>query len=144
MPENAKPIDWKSVAIIGEYTTASGPYIDDHFLLVVLHSGRMLEYASKSADFIIPDLERVLGIKIEFRLSNRTDAASRVIFPPSFLEHPLFDFYEGPNGFFHFFKFIRNFGMTKTSMRLTKELTEYLEALRITQPKGEDMSTDLI
>jgi hypothetical protein len=129
-PSEVGLIDLKSVAIVGEYTTPSGPYFDDHFLVVVLRSGKVLEYASsKAIDRMIPDLERAIGAKIEFRLCNRTDAASRVLFPSLFAEHPLFEFGEAPKGFFQFLKTIRNFGLTDISMRLTNELGEYIRSL---------------
>ena len=114
------------VTIVGEYTTPSGPYFDDHFLVIILRSGKMLEYPSQKSECAIPILENILGIKINFRLSNRTDAASRVLFPIAFAEHPLFDFKTEIKGFHNLLKIIRHLGATEISMQITKELEEYL------------------
>src|SRR5580658_444171 len=122
-------IDWESTVIVGEYTVPSGPYFDDHFLVIVLRSGRMLECTVGNAKNVISDLERAVGTKIVFQLCNRTDATSRVLYPSAFAEHPLFDFYREPNGFYRFFKAVRYFGVTEISKRLTRELAEYIRSL---------------
>jgi hypothetical protein len=129
MDESLDSLDWKAVAIVGEYTVPSGPYFDDHFLVIVTSSRKFAEIPSRMADEWIPALEGTIGMKISWGLCNRTDCASRVIFPPALAEHPVYEFSESPTGFWDFLKPGRHLGVTEMTKRLTKELEDYLQSL---------------
>jgi hypothetical protein len=125
----AASTDWESVAIVGEYTVPSGPYLDDHFLVLVFRSGETVEYPSEKARKVIPALEEVMGVKLEFGLCNITDAASRIMFPTALAEHPIFEFHESAGGIGSLLKVIRHFGVTEISKRFTKEVEDYIQSL---------------
>ena len=126
--ERPLPFDVTSVTIVGEYTTPSGPFADDHFLVVVLRSGEIVEMTAGTEESVkaVAALERQTGAKVAFGLANRTDAASRVIYPPALAEKPLFDFVVGPRGFAGLLKRIRDFGVEEITGVLTDEVKAYV------------------
>jgi hypothetical protein len=119
-------IDWKSVAVIGEYTVPAGPYFEDHFLVIVFRSGQITEYSWAKAREIIPGLQDALRFEIVSRLCNVTKTASRIIFPAEMSERPVFDFYQSKWGVRKLLRAIRHFGVTEISKRLTWEVEDYL------------------
>jgi hypothetical protein len=72
------------VRLIGEYTNANGPWLDDYFLVfLALANGAWNEasfYAS-GRDAVLAELGRLLGTKLELGLCNSTTFKSRVIWP---------------------------------------------------------------
>jgi hypothetical protein len=118
----------ESVAVVGEYTTPSGPVADDHFLAIVLRSGEIVELTvgAEGTANAVAALEQRIGARIEFALANCTDAASRIIYPAALAERPLFDFVVGPSGFMGLLKRIRDFGMQEITGVLTEEVKAYL------------------
>jgi hypothetical protein len=86
-------IDPTNIAVVGEYTTASGPYDEDYFLVIIERDGRTTELPVAGvtpADHTW--LEAALGLTIDFQLANRTDFTSRIIFPEELRGQPLFRF----------------------------------------------------
>jgi hypothetical protein len=83
------------IAVIGEYTTDSGPMIDDWFDVFVHKNGvdwfEASMYAEGSADFH-EQLSAALGCGVELGLAASTDFDSRVIWPPTIAGRPLFEF----------------------------------------------------
>lgn len=82
------------VAVIGEFTTANGPYIDDWFLVFVPRSGDNWFEASMYAEGceeLKEQLSAVLGCSLHSRLVTKTDFASRIIWPLLLTDHPLFN-----------------------------------------------------
>jgi hypothetical protein len=88
-------ISLDEVAVIGEYTTDSGPFVDDWFVVFVHRDGvewfEASMYAEELAEFL-RDLAIALETGMETGLAASTDFASRVIWPPSIAGRPLFDF----------------------------------------------------
>jgi hypothetical protein len=123
-------IDWKSIAVVGEYTTSSGPYFDDHFLVLISQDGEIMEFPTQElTDSLKIEIERALGIQMEYGLCNVAQEASRVIFPPNFLEHPLFQFsLHVPGSLGEFAKSLGRFG-DQIDKRLTDEIQAYLRGL---------------
>ena len=125
---NPPSFDPQAVAIIGEYTVPSGPTIDDHFLVVILRSGSLLEYPIGKAVQVAASLESALSIKIEYHLCNVANSASRIMFPPSLEDHPLFSFTGSVSGWNGVFRALLSFGVTEVTARPTKEVMDYLHS----------------
>ncbi len=88
-------IESDEVAVVGEYTTSEGPELDDHFIVLVTRSGGITSVPiNNETSKVAADIEASLGIPLTLGLCNRTDTASRIIFPRSLLDQPLFLFRE--------------------------------------------------
>lgn len=86
--------DASRARIIGEYTTSGGPFFDDYFLVVVCENPvETLIWPMECSSHVRRALSRVLGCELRTGLANRTDFASRVMWPPPLMENPLFDFH---------------------------------------------------
>ena len=91
-------IDPHDVLVVGEYTTDSGPYSDDYFLVLILRSGKDVEIPMGRADHVLRGLERLTSTRMPLKLANRTDFTSRVMYPPNLLDRPLYEFSREPVG----------------------------------------------
>ncbi len=83
------------IAVIGEFTTDNGPYIDDWFLVFVPRSGRQWFEASvyaEGAEAFRDQLSAALGCSIWGSLFASTDFASRILWPGALADRPLFTF----------------------------------------------------
>ena len=80
--------------VIGELTTADGPFLDDHFLVVIDSELNLKEFSTGVECFsqIIRKIEDLFEIKIEFGLCNKTDFQSRVIYPDELKGEKIFVF----------------------------------------------------
>ena len=88
-------IPLSEVALIGEFTTDNGPFIDDWFLVLVPRSGGEWFETSIYAEGIESFLEQLsaaLGSTIIGSLAASTDFASRIIWPMALAGRPLFTF----------------------------------------------------
>ncbi|MDR1145326.1 MAG: hypothetical protein LBK71_04230, partial [Verrucomicrobiales bacterium] len=91
-------IDDSEIAIIGEYIIEGGPFVEDHFLVLILNYGRMIDCPIETAKEVLNDL-RKCGLFSELKLCNKTKFSSRIIFPTKFIDHPLFDNQTTSHGF---------------------------------------------
>ena len=91
------PVD--SLVLIGEHTTDHGPWFADYFYVFVggvpLCRYEAPMYANPE---ILRDLSSMLASTLVPGLANRTDFASRVIWPPQLAEQPLFEYQPSPRG----------------------------------------------
>ncbi len=89
---NPTEIESREIALLGEYTTSEGPFIDDHFLVVITTTGEISEIAldGPGSSSLLANLTEKLGSDLSLRLCNRADFSSAVIFPKQFLNEPLF------------------------------------------------------
>jgi hypothetical protein len=98
-------ISLDEVALIGEYTTDNGPFVDDWFIVFVRKDGNEWFEASMYAEGIagfLEELSAALGVPLVVGLAASTDFNSRVIWPPAIAGRPLFDSSQvGATGFFH-------------------------------------------
>ena len=83
-----------SIAIIGEYTDASGPSLDDWFLVFVADSGERYTAPAYTAGLegFLAQLERRFNAELRFGLCHSTELNSRIIWPPDICDEPLFRF----------------------------------------------------
>lgn len=83
------------VAVVGEFTTDDGPFIDDWFMVFVHRSGSEWFEASMYAEGIeaVRDLmSAALGSSIIGGLAASTDFASRILWPSELADRPQFSF----------------------------------------------------
>jgi hypothetical protein len=88
-------IPLSEIAVIGEFTTNNGPFIDDWFLVFVRHGGGEWFEASIYAEGVESfweQLSAALGSTMVGSLSASTEFASRIIWPIALAGRPLFRF----------------------------------------------------
>jgi hypothetical protein len=90
-----------AIAILAEYTTLNGPFLDDYF--VVFASVENQEWIVRTATFYADGCDEVLealsahwGAPLQFGLSHSTDWNSRVIWPEELAGQDYFTFTEVP------------------------------------------------
>jgi hypothetical protein len=71
------------ICVMGEYTTAAGPYEDDFFLVFVIEGGKWYEasFYVKERDAFLSDLSKFFNESINPGLCHSTDWNSRVVWP---------------------------------------------------------------
>ena len=119
-------VDSNSIIAIGEYTTAGGPFFDDHFIVFILSSGLTIEITTPAAQEALAILSKA-GIEISHGLCNVTDCASRIMLPKALLDRPLHDFRPTLWNFRKLKNLIFWFGATETELHLTKEMQDYIK-----------------
>ena len=119
-----------AVAVIGEYTTANGPYIDDYFLVFVttpeMHHFHGSFYA-EGRDVLLASLTKRLGTPVECGLCNSTELTSRCLWPPPLAGRPLFRFTRGPAG--GGWARVRRLMSPEFAFDFTPEVESYLSSL---------------
>ena len=93
------PID--SLVLIGEHTTDHGPWLADYFYVFIggtrFNGYEAPMYANPE---VLGELGPVLESTLVSGLANRTDFASRVIWPPQIADQPLLVYRPSPRGGF--------------------------------------------
>jgi hypothetical protein len=82
------------IAVVGEFTTNGGPWLDDHHVVFVTRGAeRELRIATDTDGFdrVRGELKAARGIEFEFMLANRTDWATAVLWPPDIRGRPLYE-----------------------------------------------------
>lgn len=82
------------VAVVGEYTTADGPVLDDYFLIFITKTGAryVASFYADGRDSLLSQLGQTLDSELQCGLCNSTDLKSRVMWPAVIRDKPLFDF----------------------------------------------------
>ena len=73
-----------SIKLVGEYTTSSGPWFDDYFLVFLVSENQPWHQASfyaEGRDEVLHRLGEALGANLELGLCNSTNFKSRIIWP---------------------------------------------------------------
>jgi hypothetical protein len=88
----------KRLTVIGEYTNADGPWVDDYYFAFVPEALDWCEvsFYSDERDDALKVLGERLGHPLECGLQASANLASRVMWPASLLGRPLFDFRPTP------------------------------------------------
>lgn len=92
---NVWRLRFADIAVIGEYTTEEGPFLEDWFLVFVPHwlpGWKEAPVYSHGADVVLEQLGRVLGSPLRLALASSTQHRSRVLWPSELSGEPLFDF----------------------------------------------------
>jgi hypothetical protein len=80
------------VRLIGEYTTANGPYVDDYFFVfLTAEEGGWHEasFYARGRDPLLALLEHHLGAPIQPGLCNSAEYRTRIVWPPHVKDQPL-------------------------------------------------------
>lgn len=120
------------IAVVGEYTTADGPFVDDYFFAFVCSDGTVYEasFYAAGGNATLDALGAVLGGKITAGLCNSATWRSRVIWPAVLEDVPLFELRDrGDGGIWH--RLQRAIGMGAMDAVLTEEVERYLATRRI-------------
>ncbi len=122
-------IDVRNVLVVGEHTTPNGPFSDDHFLTIVMQDGQVKEISlgDAKAEELLTILERELGRDIDLGLSNRTDFASRVIYPETLKEKELYIFERKTSGLKGIIEYVRGFGIVTFEQSFTEDVKNYIK-----------------
>ena len=90
--------DWEwavrltDVRLIGEYTTANGPYEDDYFLVFLTakeNGWHQASFYSTGSQELMAALGKELDISIELGLISSVEYRTRILWPPSLQGKPL-------------------------------------------------------
>ena len=85
-------IGLSELAVCGELTTEDGPGGDDYFLAFVARDGTWSTVSWDEVDEPLGrELAELLGSPLEPGLANRTDFVSRVLWPESLRDEPMFE-----------------------------------------------------
>ena len=94
----AEGVSWdlkiSDIRLVGEYTTANGPHIDDYFLvfLTAFEGGwHEASFYARGRDKVLTALSVVLGAPIETGLCNSAQYKTRIIWPPKWKDQELMD-----------------------------------------------------
>ncbi len=85
-------IPLSDVRVIGEYTTANGPYVDDYFfvfLTATKNGWHQASFYAEGRDAFLSALGKALGTTIETGLCNSTHWKTRILWPPAIMGEPL-------------------------------------------------------
>lgn len=92
----SKLTDWTvplaTVRLIGEYTTANGPHIDDYFFVFMTapeDGWHEASFYAKGRDETLARIAQQLGTPIEPGLCNSTHYTTRILWPPQVKGEPL-------------------------------------------------------
>jgi hypothetical protein len=89
--KHAARIPLADIALIGEYTTQSGPFAEDYFVLIHDVQDRVWEIGADEGAFeALEILSSAWSIPIKPELIFSTDFRSRILFPTAMLGRPLF------------------------------------------------------
>lgn len=121
-------IPLSEVAVVGEFTTDNGPFIDDWFLVFVPRIGDDWFEASMYAvgiESFREQLSSALGFTIIGSLAASTDFTSRILWPPALTDRPLFTF--SPVTGFGFIRRIKLFMQPEISHSLSPDALSAIE-----------------
>jgi hypothetical protein len=121
-------VDPSQVVLVGECTTTSGPFAEDYFLVVVNRDLCLRTIPMGEAQPFLRQLETRLGIPLETALADKTDCASRVLFPEELKGRPFLSFQNPRTGIRRFLFAIAHFGTEEMRMELSGEIRAYIDA----------------
>ena len=87
-------IDVSDIRLVGEYTTAHGPWADDYFLVFLTapeNGWYEASFYAKGRDEVLPILEEALSATIRLGLCNSANWKSRIIWPLHLADKVLID-----------------------------------------------------
>jgi hypothetical protein len=119
------------IAVVGEYTTAEGPFVDDYFFAFVRADGMVFEasFYAAGGNATLDALGTALGGRLTAGLRNSATWCSRVIWPPTLEGAPLFELREREvRSLWH--RVRRAFGLGAVDAVLTDQVAQYLEENR--------------
>ncbi|WP_405384131.1 hypothetical protein [Maribacter sp. LLG6340-A2] len=88
---NPLELNSSDLLIIGEFTTANGPFIDDWFLTLITESEwiEIPMYTDGMTEFLT-DLGKILNADLNAQLTNSADWKTRIMYPTEFKDKELY------------------------------------------------------
>ena len=82
------------VAVVGEFTTPDGPGVDWYLVLVLRGSDHWHQFSmyAEGTETLCDKFSKFWNSRVQVGLANRTDLASRIMWPPELVGRPLFVF----------------------------------------------------
>ena len=117
----------EQVFVIGEYTNANGPWLDDYFLVFVAADKRLFEvsYYAEGLPAFLSDLKLALGGQLQTALANSTHWNTRILWPFSAAGRPLFELAQvQPRGFWQ--RLRHRFGYPTTEAVLSRVTAAFI------------------
>ncbi|MEQ9288705.1 MAG: hypothetical protein RIG77_17420 [Cyclobacteriaceae bacterium] len=86
-------IEFKSIQLIGEYTTEGGPFVDDYFFVFVNSNGTLYEVSNDLINYptFWTKLSSLLNSHLQPKLASSTLFNSRILYPEHLTGEPLFN-----------------------------------------------------
>jgi len=118
--------------VIGEYTTAEGPHIDDYYLVFVTNEPdhwHVASYYAQADDLFRQNLGVLLGGEIHFGLNRSTEWKHRILWPKALEGYELFQ--EIPEAKAkNFWEQIRQFVHLRTHLKLSQSAIDEINRKR--------------
>ena len=88
---NPLELNSSDLLVIGEFTTANGPFIDDWFLTLITENEwiEIPMYTDGMTEFLT-DLGKILNADLNAQLTNNADWKTRIMYPTEFKEKELY------------------------------------------------------
>jgi hypothetical protein len=85
-----------SIRLIGEFTTAEGPWFPDWFFVLIVDEdhGVKLSIGTIGLEKAMSELSARLNARVQMELLRSTEFRSRIIWPQEYAEEPLFSLME--------------------------------------------------
>ncbi|MBL4587303.1 MAG: hypothetical protein JKX84_09655 [Flavobacteriales bacterium] len=115
------------IKVIGEFTTADGPYIDDWFITIMTkdHWYELPMYAI-GMDEVLTELSRKLNAPLQTKFVNSTEWKTRVMYPVKLEGKALYDWVDlEPKSIWERFREL--IGFQKSIRRSTSEVNQILD-----------------
>ncbi len=120
-------VDLDKVVLIGEYTNANGPLLDDYFLVFVTADGRWFQVSVCAVGFeeVLVNIAAALGARLPLALANSASWAARILWPATVAGEPLFDLVEvEPRGLWQ--RVLRRLGHRRTRASLSQAASAFI------------------
>lgn len=111
--------------VLAEYTTDSGPFLDDHFIVLVSSNKDFFEFSTKNKNIqdLIKQVEEKKNGEIKLKLCNVTNFDSQIMYPEFLSGKSFYDFKKSK---LSIFDYIKSFGIGNVDSKLSQEVLNYL------------------
>jgi len=114
----------KDVILIGEYTTEEGPWIEDHFVVLVTKDWVFeIPVGAKGRDSLLKEIAQMMETEISLKLLFSTNFASRIIAPASLEGKLLYQFEDVKLPFWR-----RLFSFPRVARTLSPDVMNFLKS----------------
>ena len=114
------------IRVIGEFTTANGPFIDDWFVTIATKDDWYeLSMYMVGWEKLLEELSEIFDVQLQYKLTGSTEWKTRVMYPRELAEKELYDWVDiEPKTTWE--KFKKLVGFQKSIRRFTSEVDKIL------------------
>lgn len=126
-------IPLSEIRLLGEYTNEEGPFVEDHFFVIIDSNNNIFEapVGAEGIVDVIKALSEIYGCKIELKLIFETSFKSRVIYPQKLYDMDLFTI-TNKNKISFFKKMINLLKIPTDSVVISENVLNYLDGKNTT------------